>query len=182
MFWIFHKYLTIVYRLYKFDLWTYGWESFCNRGPDCQHQEFAKNGTWAWCLTTSRQTSHEHFTSIWKWNNNLIWFILHFPDEVPVFQKLVGRYSSEFWIGGAFLNPHPILRAKEVKTDTLFKAQTPGNIGCMNDSHINNVAQKRRYVSLPAKRLLLNVYCKIILSIPKWIHQFFLTYSFRRAF
>ena len=29
---------------YKFISRTYGWESFCDRGPHCQHQEFA-NGT-----------------------------------------------------------------------------------------------------------------------------------------
>ena len=27
--------------LYKFNLWTYGWESVCDRGPDCQDKEFA---------------------------------------------------------------------------------------------------------------------------------------------
>ena len=99
---LFQNNKTIVYRLSKFNSWTYGWESLWDRWPDCQRQRICERDfrrdaqrVCLWILKvfeeslgwddTPGQTSHEHFTSIWLNNKTYSCFlysrICHFLFE-----------------------------------------------------------------------------------------------------
>ena len=89
---LFQNNKTIVYRLSKFNSWTYGWEPLWDRWPDCQRQRICERDfrrdaqrVCLWILKVSeeslgwddtpRQTSHEHFSSIWLNNKTYNCFL-----------------------------------------------------------------------------------------------------------